>query len=327
MCPKYFRISVVIVAVIILTLAMDTSAIEWQKWKSDTDPGNTKPPADPWVPLPGVPALAVGQSIWIAMDNCYISPEMIKHWWVEVEIPAGVATFQASDWRGCYNVSPPPPGGTFSVNEEVVPGPPRKRRWNFKTKPQPDWTVVKIKRTSKGGPDSIEVKINGDSECQWSPEVEDQHVSMERIRHGAPYDYIRLTEVWIFHESSPVDTAVAPSISVPPGSGTWSYEFVYVDPDGNPLPQGAVRWYTDGNGIEVEQEYDIAFTMAGVVDGLYTLYVYDAVEGEYTRYIIPVGIVPIPTLTEWGLIIFGVVLIGFITYVFLRRRRAVVSYQ
>lgn len=33
----------------------------------------------------------------------------------------------------------------------------------------------------------------------------------------------------------------------------------------------------------------------------------------------------IPTLSEWGLIIFGMVLIGFITWVFLRRRRAVAS--
>jgi len=31
----------------------------------------------------------------------------------------------------------------------------------------------------------------------------------------------------------------------------------------------------------------------------------------------------IPTLTQWGLIIFGVVLIGFITWVFLRRRKAI----
>ena len=31
----------------------------------------------------------------------------------------------------------------------------------------------------------------------------------------------------------------------------------------------------------------------------------------------------IPTLTEWGMIIFGVVLIGFITYVFLRRRKVI----
>jgi LPXTG-motif cell wall-anchored protein len=35
----------------------------------------------------------------------------------------------------------------------------------------------------------------------------------------------------------------------------------------------------------------------------------------------------IPTLTEWGLIIFGVVLLGFISWVFVRRRKAVVSLQ
>jgi LPXTG-motif cell wall-anchored protein len=30
----------------------------------------------------------------------------------------------------------------------------------------------------------------------------------------------------------------------------------------------------------------------------------------------------IPTLTEWGLIIFGVVLLGFITWVFFKRKKA-----
>jgi hypothetical protein len=35
----------------------------------------------------------------------------------------------------------------------------------------------------------------------------------------------------------------------------------------------------------------------------------------------------IPTLTEWGLIIFGILLLGFITWVFLRRKREVVSLQ
>jgi hypothetical protein len=35
----------------------------------------------------------------------------------------------------------------------------------------------------------------------------------------------------------------------------------------------------------------------------------------------------IPTLTEWGLIIFGVMLLGFITWVFLRKRKAAISYQ
>jgi hypothetical protein len=35
--------------------------------------------------------------------------------------------------------------------------------------------------------------------------------------------------------------------------------------------------------------------------------------------------IAIPTLTEWGLIIFGTMLLGFITWVFLRRRRPAVS--
>jgi hypothetical protein len=37
----------------------------------------------------------------------------------------------------------------------------------------------------------------------------------------------------------------------------------------------------------------------------------------------PTGPPPIPTLTEWGMIIFGVMLLGFITWVFLRRRKVI----
>ena len=50
--------------------------------------------------------------------------------------------------------------------------------------------------------------------------------------------------------------------------------------------------------------------------------------GSYEMYELGGGglqVEEIPTLTEWGLIIFGVVLLGFISWVFLRRRRAVVS--
>jgi len=43
--------------------------------------------------------------------------------------------------------------------------------------------------------------------------------------------------------------------------------------------------------------------------------------------IIPEGQQAIPTLTEWGLIIFGVVLLGFISWVFLRKRKTAISYQ
>ena len=47
----------------------------------------------------------------------------------------------------------------------------------------------------------------------------------------------------------------------------------------------------------------------------------DETNNEVTEEFVTCG--AIPTLTEWGLIIFGVVLIGFITYVFLRRRKVI----
>ena len=54
-------------------------------------------------------------------------------------------------------------------------------------------------------------------------------------------------------------------------------------------------------------------------------------DGDATQFVLdmskPVTICAkdeaIPTLTEWGLIIFGVVLLGFITWVFLKRRKVV----
>jgi hypothetical protein len=91
-------------------------------------------------------------------------------------------------------------------------------------------------------------------------------------------------------------------------TGTWDGGEIVVLPSGGPasfLNHGGHLWNTDFNvgvafGVGTEE-----------VDGIEAV---EELEG-------------IPTLTEWGLIIFGVVLIGFITWVFLRRRKAVVSYQ
>jgi hypothetical protein len=43
--------------------------------------------------------------------------------------------------------------------------------------------------------------------------------------------------------------------------------------------------------------------------------------GRTSGFVVAAKTGDIPTLTEWGLIIFGVMLLGFITWVFLKRRR------
>ncbi len=72
-----------------------------------------------------------------------------------------------------------------------------------------------------------------------------------------------------------------------------------------------------GNNLPAPETGTCDFDLTEVNDTIYTV--------EGTCSLRPTGV--IPTLTEWGLIIFGVVLLGFISWVFLRRRKAVVSVQ
>jgi len=87
----------------------------------------------------------------------------------------------------------------------------------------------------------------------------------------------------------------------------------YPDPyTGSPFMDNGVWWnYIDTTWYPLydpitQESMDLAFVITG-----------------------PTGPPPIPTLTEWGMIIFGLVLVGFITWVFLREgeRQSVFSSQ
>jgi hypothetical protein len=304
-----------------LLVVPSASSAYKDKYKSDTNPGTTQPPNAPWVPLPAAPSLNVGQEIWIAVENIYVSSN-VKDWWVEVVVPAGGATFEVSDWHGYYN------GGasqsvTTLTSSEVVPGPPFKQRWNFRSNPQPSWEMVKVKRTTKGTA-QVTVNIDGNSNCSYGGRTANDTVIIDSLWYGAPYDTVELTDIWIFHESTSVNTGIQPEIVPPPGTGPFTYEFVYTDPDSNPRPQGGIHWYTTGQGIGSWERYNIMFAMAGNPAGLYSFYTYDAVEDEYVRFVIPIGQVGvIPTLTEWGMIIFCALLLGWMAWVIVRRRKRV----
>jgi len=79
----------------------------------------------------------------------------------------------------------------------------------------------------------------------------------------------------------------------------------------NADPGGA--WQADDVfGYLVLAGHGISFDTTDVAE-------FDSIMAQQEEMPIP----PIPTLTEWGLIIFGVVLLGFITWVFLRRRQVI----
>jgi hypothetical protein len=111
-------------------------------------------------------------------------------------------------------------------------------------------------------------------------------------------------------------------LNQPKLDGSWSNEIrIYSD-------RYCVRMDTDSSGWVYDQIFSSNPTLkirmylgiGGLQPSLFTRSGFDNVLVEWT----PAG--AIPTLTEWGLIIFGVVLLGFITWVFLKRRKAVAGF-
>lgn len=50
------------------------------------------------------------------------------------------------------------------------------------------------------------------------------------------------------------------------------------------MPQGGVKWITDGLGVQDEQEFSLALTMTGLADVSYILFALDADIGTYNTY-------------------------------------------
>ena len=130
-----------------------------------------------------------------------------------------------------------------------------------------------------------------------------------------------------------------------------NYDLWVMNADGSnqqmivPNSSGHLTWSPDGSMIAFTRDGDIWVTTADGTD-ITQLTTHPAVDrapawspdgdkiafgsyrsGNHDVWVLDISPeLPIPTLTEWGLIIFGVVLVGFITYVFLKRRKAVVGY-
>ncbi len=94
----------------------------------------------------------------------------------------------------------------------------------------------------------------------------------------------RLNEIWLFPKSASVDTLKDPSFSAPPESGTWDYEFVYVDPNGDSRPQGGVKWSTSGAGLIAGDIYELGFGMCEEGNRNYFMFVYDSNNAEYESF-------------------------------------------
>ncbi|MCK4659485.1 MAG: IPTL-CTERM sorting domain-containing protein [Phycisphaerae bacterium] len=296
----------------------------YSSYHSTEDPGDTEPPDGTWVETGphGVPCPTdEGGIVWHAKKNLYVSSNE-KEWTVEL-------TGKSADKYGLGSVTGydngDPPGKVpvaAGTDIKTVNGPPKKRIFTFKLKPQPQWEVATFVRTEAGQNGPVYLTLKSYSQCVHV-QLQDDKLILEDARFGVSLeDNFHITEIYVFPESVPINPEGEQILIAPPDSGAWMYEPVYHDPDGEPRPQGGIRWWTDGDGLTPDHLYAMTMTMAGFADTEYSMFAFDSVVHDYQCYRFEVSpSSPIPTVSEWGMIAMTLLLLTTGTIVIGRQRR------
>ena len=160
--------------------------------------------------------------------------------------------------------------------------------------PQPEWETIELKNTTNFNIDvsvmSADSNCNRRSKSTGANGVQDGRVLFENNMFCADTqfaDSTQITEIFIFPHFVDVDFGLADTeIHAPPHTGTWLSEIVFVDPYGNPMPHGGIRWTTDGPGLAAGETHNLAFNMLGVADSTYTLFGFDSSAADFQRVVI-----------------------------------------
>jgi hypothetical protein len=101
------------------------------------------------------------------------------------------------------------------------------------------------------------------------------------------HQYDPVTDVYIYSESSAIDTKSKPEVSSRDPVGEWFYEFVKNGFDCRDIPEGGVRFFTNGKGIANGESATFSFATATDGEIKWLVDFFDTATGEWT-----VGAVP-----------------------------------
>lgn len=162
---------------------------------------------------------------------------------------------------------------------------------------QPAWEWVCISNKGPGG--SFTFTINkAYTHCNKrgrKPEFHDFYVQRGYFGGVVIVGSMSITEIWNFPKNATVNTSLAPTFTADPSTGNWTSDFVFTDPDGDPRPQGGVRFSSDGTGLDGGDEYYYEFAMLGGCDKEFELYTYEALGDEFY----PQSVHIYPIIRQW----------------------------
>jgi len=278
-----------------VALTFATQAAAWTTYVSYSDPGTTRPGSGaPWG-LSGSPGFNtlppnVGDMIWFGITNAHIATNT-KSFTFTLTSP-DASKFSPASLTGYVNTTPPTatPGGITGITDG-----PGTRTITGTLVPQPSWEVIKLVRTAAFAPGfnkanaSTFTQAEGSSHCsrtQASTNTVSFFDASFGVLDGPP---ILINEVLIFADSQAAGPNDDQLFSPPDYTGPWVGEIVFAGPDGEPRPQGGVRWFTEGEGLGAQEIYGQTFSMLGDADTGYSLYGFDQVSGQYYYFRIEVA--------------------------------------
>jgi hypothetical protein len=238
-------------------------------------------------------AVKAGAKIWLAFLNTE-NLELSKYFRIEIDATNFADIKHLEDgFRGGVGINGSGKAvktsllrgiGANSYNGESKPG------WmfvDFTFTPQPAWEVISFINLN---PHDIHITVQAWSLCGTNCPSSAKELKMTNATFGATGPGVMQTnqqirQVWIFPKTVPVNTGVPPQFWAHPSTGSWTPQFLPVDPYGVQHPLGGVKWATSGLGLAPDQAFALSFEMQGQqADWFYTMYAFDATTGQYQEY-------------------------------------------
>jgi hypothetical protein len=239
-------------------------------------------------PLPRGPALItapLGQSVWFSITN---TEDSANQKWVQLTLAGGPR--QALGIRKKDAIGAGPDGSRIKAKVLGTKLDDTNNRmtytWKFPSCPQ--WERLRFKPKNNSFSGGANVTVAASSWCAAVRPalaaliVEDAFFGGLASQVGST----RVTEIWAFPHSRPIDDSVAATFSADATTGAWQSTFVSQDPYGQPREQRGVRWMSEGPGIGGEDKFGFSFSMFDSADLQYDIYFHSAELEEHTHFAI-----------------------------------------
>ncbi len=183
-------------------------------------------------------------------------------------------------WRYRLDTQPDWERFKFGARKDIANKRIEVKFWNIccRAKEKPEWPSLKAQTTEES---SAQAAATAGGVTNYNLLVSKGTFGVNHV--DAMLGPVRITEVQLFSNNAAVSTLWPASFTAYASTGTafWTGSVVYNDPNGDPRPQGGVRFVSDGTDLTTADEFSMQVFLTGVMGREYDFYAYDQNSGEW----------------------------------------------